>query len=147
MEALSSSETSVLTRATWRNIQEDIRHSHCHENLKSYILGVLISVQTLRFLRIPSVSQVSLPCTFFAHYRSTGCEVFCSVEEALLKGQDSFSHWGDSTEILRSAWFFNMSCHCCLFCFQNHHILSLLWITLEYIFAYLEKCRNTCMYF
>jgi hypothetical protein len=36
-KALSSSETSVLTRATWRNIQEDtILHSHCRENLKSY---------------------------------------------------------------------------------------------------------------
>jgi hypothetical protein len=34
-EALSSSESSVLTRATWRNIAEDTR-SHRRENLKSY---------------------------------------------------------------------------------------------------------------
>jgi hypothetical protein len=39
-EALRSSETSVLTRATRRNIPEDvILYSHLCENLKSYILS------------------------------------------------------------------------------------------------------------
>jgi hypothetical protein len=38
IEAIYSSETSVLTRSAWRNITEDgILHSHRRENLKSYI--------------------------------------------------------------------------------------------------------------
>jgi hypothetical protein len=42
MEALRSPETSVLKEATRRNISEDgILHSHCRENLKSYVLQLV----------------------------------------------------------------------------------------------------------
>jgi hypothetical protein len=42
MEALSSSETSILTRGTRHNISEDtILHSHRRENFKSYKGNIL----------------------------------------------------------------------------------------------------------
>jgi hypothetical protein len=44
MEELSSSETSVFTRATRRHFPKDaILHSHRRENLKSYWLLVIIN--------------------------------------------------------------------------------------------------------
>jgi hypothetical protein len=48
MEVLHSSETLVLTTATWHNIPEDgILHSHCHRNLKSYLIP-----NTLHYIKI-----------------------------------------------------------------------------------------------
>jgi hypothetical protein len=50
-EAPGSSETSVLTRATQRNISEDtILHSHRRENLKSYIPGFYCRIKPMVLL-------------------------------------------------------------------------------------------------
>jgi hypothetical protein len=69
-EALSSSEMSVLTRATRHNIPEDtILHTHCHENLKSYIRKPSFIIASLEFLQyvLPlSQNYLNMCCCMFA---------------------------------------------------------------------------------
>jgi hypothetical protein len=69
MEALSSSETSILTEAKRPNIKEDaILHSHHRENFKSYIEIFLLSCYTciLRTLWLGASSPFDQlkPCLF-----------------------------------------------------------------------------------
>jgi hypothetical protein len=52
-EALSSSETSVLTRSTRRNTPEDgIVHSHRRENLISYTANMLLWPRAISSLSV-----------------------------------------------------------------------------------------------
>jgi hypothetical protein len=60
MDAIRSSKTSVLITATRHNIQEDgILHSHCRENLESYMENYLSKF--LYFLKIYCAQVVHLP--------------------------------------------------------------------------------------
>jgi hypothetical protein len=61
MEALNSSETSVLTRTTRHNIPEDIiLHSHRRENFKSYMDDVTLAPRNIaKSAKKPMVLTVS----------------------------------------------------------------------------------------
>jgi hypothetical protein len=59
-EALGSSETSVLTRSTRRNIPEDaILHSHRRENPKSYLLCLPCKAEYMCNMFIRNVGSLS----------------------------------------------------------------------------------------
>jgi hypothetical protein len=90
-EALSSSETSVLTRTTRRNIPEDtILHSHRRENLKSYVALFV-------FCLCRNCSIV--PVVWWSEFLDTDPEVPGSVP-----GAKGFSEWCVSSGVHSASW-------------------------------------------
>jgi hypothetical protein len=101
-EGLSSSETSVLTRATRCNIPEDtILHSHRHRNLKSYM-----PIQLLKLIKRKSILQYLSSSRFLTfqnpqHHLSPLHSVQTTSEPRQLSAQ---WHVGDLSWVVSSTW-------------------------------------------
>jgi hypothetical protein len=100
-EALGSSETSVLTNVTRRNILEDtIRHSHRHENLESYIRNKRLAGKSKYYKKTCPVATLPTtnPTLYLSRPRIMDAEVGSQRLIAWAKAQScevasKWEHW------------------------------------------------------
>jgi hypothetical protein len=100
MEAPSSSEISVLTRSTRRNIPEDgVLHSHCRENLTSYISLLIYGNDDIPCFRYVEDVESVFSTLLFIYFSLNGALMCLTVFQSTVVSTDFHKYWKVTVEI------------------------------------------------
>jgi hypothetical protein len=87
MDAIRSSETSVLTGATQRNIPDDgILHSHLRETWNRTLLANVFAAESLGAMLLSNVGR-----NFYIHIYSLKCAILVTLPHDLTAWSSMFS--------------------------------------------------------